>query len=155
MKYWFRTLFKFNWCFATTLLFVFVMLRNKFTTGFSEDKVPRTPVVLKMAIQFRNKKWNQSSDLFHWKYSQNQQKCCTCLTMWIFLNVVHGSQPASKEGSHRLHYCEDIFFHLSQFVTKFTFEQCLLFWLLFKLARNHAESFPVHLTKLSSFTSLK
>ena len=71
--------------------------------------------------------------------------------------VLYGSQPASNVGSHRLHYCEDIFFHFSQFLTKFTFEQiCLLFWLLFKLARNRAESFPVRLTKLSlSFRSLK
>ena len=70
--------------------------------------------------------------------------------------VVYGSQPASKVGSHRLHYCEDIFFHLSKFMTKFTFEQCLLFWLLFKLARNRMESFPVRFTKFSSsFRSLK
>jgi len=33
------------------------MLINKFTTGFSEEKLPRTPVVLKMAIHFRIKKW--------------------------------------------------------------------------------------------------
>ena len=33
------------------------MLINKFTTGFSEEKLSRTPVVLKMAIQFRIKKW--------------------------------------------------------------------------------------------------
>ena len=48
------------------------------------------------------------------------------------------------------------FFYLLQFMTKFTFEQCLLFWLLFELARNRVESFPVCLTKLSSsFRSLK
>ena len=67
--------------------------------------------------------------------------------------VVYGSQPASKVGSHRLHY---IFFHPSKFMTKFTFEHCLLLWLLFKLARNRADSFPVRLTKLSSsFKSLR
>ena len=32
------------------------MLINKFTTGYSGEKVPRTLVVLKMAIQFREKK---------------------------------------------------------------------------------------------------
>ena len=31
------------------------MLINKFTTGFSEEKVPKTQVVLKMAIQLRKK----------------------------------------------------------------------------------------------------
>ena len=67
--------------------------------------------------------------------------------------VVYGSQPASKVGSQRLDY---IFFHLFQFMTKFTFERCLLFWLLFKLARNRMESFPVRFTKFSSsFRSLK
>ena len=40
------------------------MLINKFTTGFCGEKVPRTPIVLKMAIQFRKKKWNQSSDIY-------------------------------------------------------------------------------------------
>ena len=40
-------------CYITLLY----MLINKFTTGFSEEKLPRKPVVLKMAIQFRMKKW--------------------------------------------------------------------------------------------------
>ena len=31
---------------------------------FSGEKVSRTPVVLKMAIRFREKKWNQSSDIY-------------------------------------------------------------------------------------------
>ena len=39
-------------CYITLLY----MLINKFTTGFSGEKVPKTPVVLKMAIQFRTKK---------------------------------------------------------------------------------------------------
>ena len=38
-------------CYVTLLY----MLINKFTTGFSGDKVPRTLVVLKMEIQFRKK----------------------------------------------------------------------------------------------------
>ena len=36
--------------------------------------------------------------------------------------MVDRSQPTSKVGSHRLHYYEDIFFHLSQFMTKFNFK---------------------------------
>ena len=44
-----------------TLLYV---LKNKFTAGFSGEKVPGTPVVLKMAIQFKEKKWNQSSGVY-------------------------------------------------------------------------------------------
>ena len=40
------------------------MFINKFTTGFSGEKVSRTPVVLKMAFQFREKKWTQSSDIY-------------------------------------------------------------------------------------------
>ena len=55
--------------------------------------------------------------------------------------MVDRSQPTSKVGSHRLHYYEDIFFHLSQFMTKFTFEQCLSFWLLFKLAKKLRKKF--------------
>ena len=96
--------------------------------------------------------------LFHWKYSQNQQKYCACLTIKHPCSIqlkeylVYGTQSASKAGSHCLHYCEVISFHLCQLMTKFTFEQCLQIWLLFKLARNRGESFPVHLTKLSSST---
>ena len=41
------------------------MLINKFTTAFSGEKVPRTPVVLTvMAIQFRKKEVNQSGDIY-------------------------------------------------------------------------------------------
>ena len=77
-KYWFKTFFKFNWCFGecfplicyNTLICIcyitlLYMLINKFTTAFSGEKVPRTPVVLTiMAIQFRKKKWNQSGDIY-------------------------------------------------------------------------------------------
>ena len=45
-------------CYSTLLN----VLINKFTTGYSEEKVPRTLVVLKMAIQFREKK-NSVHDL--------------------------------------------------------------------------------------------
>ena len=55
-------------CYITLLY----MLINKFTTGFSGDKVPRTLVVLKMEIQFRKKKWNQSSDIY---FIENIPKC--------------------------------------------------------------------------------
>ena len=37
------------------------VLINKFTTGYSGEKVPRTLVVLEMAIQFREKKWHTQS----------------------------------------------------------------------------------------------
>ena len=77
-KYWFKMFFKFNWCFGecfplicyNTLICIcyitlLYMLINKFTTAFSGEKVPRTPVVLTiMAIQFRKKKWNQSGDIY-------------------------------------------------------------------------------------------
>ena len=55
-------------CYITLLY----MLINKFTTGFSGDKVPRTLVVLKMEIQFRKKKWNQSSEIY---FIENIPKC--------------------------------------------------------------------------------
>ena len=51
------------------------------------------------------------------------------------------SQPTSKVGSHHLHYCEAIFFHLSQFKVTLTFEQCFSFWLLFKLAKKSCGKF--------------
>ena len=38
-------------------------------------------------------------------------------------------------------YCQDNFFHLSQFMTKFTFEQCLFFCLLFNLAKKSHQKF--------------
>ena len=76
--------FKFDWCFLGGCFLCFAKTRlaykiwdmiyyymallyeliNKFTTGYSEEKGPRTPVVLNMAIQFWKKmayaivKWN-------------------------------------------------------------------------------------------------
>ena len=47
-------------CYITLLY----LLINKFTTGFAGEKVSRKPVVLKMEIQFREKKWNQSCDIY-------------------------------------------------------------------------------------------
>ena len=41
------------------------MLINKFTTGFSGEKVPRTLVVLKMAIQFRKKRNGMKAVMFN------------------------------------------------------------------------------------------
>ena len=55
--------------------------------------------------------------------------------------IVYGSQLTSKVGSHQLYYCEDILFHLSQFMTKFTFEQCFSFQWLFKLAKKSRGKF--------------
>ena len=91
--------------FATTLLFVFVTLHycrdahkqihhwflwrksaqdtDSFENGNSVQKKEMKP-----------KQWY----LFHWKYSQNQQKCCTCLTMWIFLK----STPVVFKGKNIL-----------------------------------------------------
>ena len=65
-------------------------------------------------------------------YNVNLHPCGIELKEYL---VFYGSQPTSKVGSHHLHWFEDILFHLSQFMTKFTFEQCLSFWLLFKLAK--------------------
>ena len=158
------------------------MLINKFTTG---EKVPRTLVVLKMAIQFREKKIAYT--IFKWKFTCSTDKphviknvhhykgtkavifislknipkttnnAAHVLPVWrefvlhcksipVGLNwknilFFYGSQPTSKVGSHRLHYCEDILFHLSQFMTKFTFEQCLSLRLLFKLAKKSRRKF--------------
>ena len=84
------------------LLYVLI---NKFTTGYSEEKVPRTPVLLKIAIQFREKKWRtwlfsalQASYVIkntslQRNYTVNKgiksvQKCCTRLAMWIFLKSI-------------------------------------------------------------------
>ena len=66
--------------------------------------------------------------------------------------VICGSQPTSKVKAVIVCtiYCENIFIHLSHFMTKFTFEQCHFFWLLFRLSRNRTESFPVCLTELCS-----
>ena len=64
-------------CYVTLLY----MLINKFTTGFSGDKVPRTLVVLKMEIQFRKKKWNQSSDIYFIENIPKSSKNAARLTM--------------------------------------------------------------------------
>ena len=66
MKYWFETFFKLVDALGICVLLQhsywyllhYIMLYmhiNKFTTDFSGGKVPRTLVVLKMAIQFRKK----------------------------------------------------------------------------------------------------
>ena len=91
------------------------------------------------------KRRNQSSDIYFIenipKTSKNARHVLQCdfflksIPVVLEYLVVYGSQLTSKVGSHHLHYCEDIFFHLSQFMTTFTFEQCLSFWLLFKLAK--------------------
>ena len=62
----------------------------------------------------------------HMSYNVNFSEKHPCSIPLKEYLVVYGSQPTSKVGSHRLHYCENIFFHLSQFMIKFTFEKCFL-----------------------------
>ena len=51
---------------------LFNVLINKFTLGYSGEKVPRTLVVLKMAIQFREKKIAYT--IFKWKFTCSTDK---------------------------------------------------------------------------------
>ena len=55
-------------CYSTLLN----VLINKFTIGYSGEKVPRTLVVLKMAIQFREKKIAYT--IFKWKFMCSTDK---------------------------------------------------------------------------------
>ena len=48
------------------------VLINKFTTGYSGEKVPRTLVVLLMAIQFRERKIAYT--VFKWKFTCSTDK---------------------------------------------------------------------------------
>ena len=85
---------------ATSLITSLNMLINKFTTGFSGEKVPRTPVVLKMAIQFRKKKAYigilqltkepPNSDIYFIENIPTTSKnAAHVFTMWILLKGTH------------------------------------------------------------------
>ena len=88
-----------------------------------------------LLYMLRKKECPGQQQFLKWKFSSEKK------------NGVHdfmcatSSQPTSKVGSHHLHYCEAIFFHLSQFMVTLTFEQCLSFWLLFKLAKKSRGKF--------------
>ena len=70
-------------CYITLLY----MLINKFTTGFSGDKVPRTLVVLKMEIQFRKKNGTKAVKFISLKIFPNAAKMLHVLQCEFFLKA--------------------------------------------------------------------
>ena len=98
IKYWFKTFFKFNWCFGECfplifynslicICYIIVHAHKQIHHCFFWRKSAQdTGSFDSYGNSVQKKEVNQSGDIYFIEnIPKTQQKCCPCFTLWIFL----------------------------------------------------------------------